>query len=71
MTKQNKNTEKQCDIHVVMPRFNLTDKQIEIMADKFSDKEQHLMLPNIPNEWILSHAFQLGMKYYRDLANEA
>lgn len=46
--------------------FSLTDSQIEIIADLFSRRE-HLVVKGRDTEWLLSHAFQLGMKFYRDL----
>ena len=48
--------------------FSLTDNQIETIADLFS-KREHIAVSEMDAEWLLSHAFQLGMKTYRDLLN--
>ena len=50
------------------PQFNLNDDQIEVLADSFANA-QFSLLENLHTEWILSHAFQVGMKQYRDLIN--
>jgi len=52
----------------VSTRFSLTDNQIETIADLFS-KRECLVVDGQETEWLLSHAFQLGMKTYRDLLN--
>lgn len=52
----------------VSNNFSLTDRQIEIIADLFSRRE-HLVVKGRDTEWLLNHAFQLGMKFYRDLLN--
>jgi len=52
----------------VSTRFSLTDNQIETIADLFSRREC-LAVEGQDTEWLLSHAFQLGMKAYRDLLN--
>ena len=52
--------------------FNLTDKQIESVANLFSTREAVLLSStDLDTEWLLNHAFQLGMKHYRDLINGA
>jgi len=68
--KQNlKNAEtQQLNIADVSTRFSLTNNQIEIIADLFS-KRECLVVDGQDTEWLLSHAFQLGMKTYRDLLN--
>tara|TARA_Y100001938_G_C7827527_1_gene299684 strand:+ start:73 stop:348 length:276 start_codon:yes stop_codon:yes gene_type:complete len=48
--------------------FTLTDTQIEVLANSFSQREQSLVM-EMSVEWLLSHAFQLGMKTYRDLVD--
>ena len=53
---------------VVNNSFSLTDSQIETIADLFSRRE-HLVVKGRDTEWLLNHAFQLGMKFYRDLLN--
>ena len=58
----------QLNIAGVSTRFSLTDEQIETIADLFS-KREHLVVSEMDAEWLLSHAFQLGMKTYRDLLN--
>ena len=52
----------------VSTRFSLTNEQIETIADLFSRREC-LVVEGQDTEWLLSHAFQLGMKTYRDLLN--
>ena len=52
----------------VSSSFSLTDGQIEIIADLFSRREC-LVVEGRGTEWLLNHAFQLGMKFYRDLLN--
>jgi hypothetical protein len=47
------------------PKFNLTDRQIEIVATIFS-KGNEDALSDKDVEWLLGHAFQLGAKFYRD-----
>ena len=68
--EQNTNTlqNQQLNIAGVSSRFSLTDEQIETIADLFS-KREHLVVSEMDAEWLLSHAFQLGMKTYRDLLN--
>jgi len=68
--EQNTNTlqNQQLNIAGVSTRFSLTDEQIETIADLFS-KREHLVVSEMDAEWLLSHAFQLGMKTYRDLLN--
>ena len=72
MSKKNKTLDKQQNgndfIADVSTRFLLTDSQIETIADLFS-KREHLVVSEMNAEWLLSHAFQLGMKTYRDLLN--
>jgi hypothetical protein len=46
----------------------LSDEQIELVADLFSKGNEHL-LTDMEVEWLLSHAFQLGAKFYRDFTN--
>jgi hypothetical protein len=46
-------------------KFNLTDRQIEIIATIFS-KGNEYALSDHDVEWLLGHAFQLGAKFYRD-----
>jgi hypothetical protein len=46
----------------------LSDEQIELVANIFSQGNQHL-LHGMEVEWLLSHAFQLGAKFYRDFTN--
>ena len=58
----------QLGIGAVSTRFSLTDEQIETIADLFSRRE-HIVVGEMDAEWLLSHAFQLGMKTYRDLLN--
>jgi len=55
-------------LSAVSTRFSLTDNQIETIADLFS-KRECLVVDGQETEWLLSHAFQLGMKTYRDLLN--
>ncbi len=68
--KQNlKNAEtQQLNIADVSTRFSLTNNQIEIIADLFS-KRECLVVDGQDTEWLLSHAFQLGAKFYRDFTN--
>jgi hypothetical protein len=47
------------------PKFNLTDRQIEIISDIFS-KGNAWILNEYSAEYLLSHGFQLGVKFYRD-----
>lgn len=47
----------------VSSSFSLTDSQIEIIADLFSRREC-LVVEGQGTEWLLNHAFQLGMKFY-------
>ena len=72
MSKENKTLNKQKNgndfIADVSTRFSLTDNQIETIADLFS-KREHIAVSEMDAEWLLSHAFQLGMKTYRDLLN--
>ena len=72
MSKENKTFDKQQNgndfIADVSTRFSLTDNQIETIADLFSRREC-LVVEGQDTEWLLSHAFQLGMKAYRDLLN--
>ena len=60
--EQNTNTlqNQQLNIAGVSTRFSLTDEQIETIADLFS-KREHLVVSEMDAEWLLSHAFQLGM----------
>ena len=51
-----------------MSNIHLNDKQIEVIADLFS-KHNFILNDDNDAEYLLSHAFQLGMKCYRDLAN--
>ncbi len=46
----------------------LSDKQIELVSNIFSQGNQHL-LADMEVEWLLSHAFQLGAKFHRDFTN--
>jgi hypothetical protein len=46
-------------------KFNLTDRQIELIAIIFSKGNEH-HLNEMDAEWLLGHAFQLGAKFYRD-----
>jgi hypothetical protein len=46
----------------------LSDEQIELVANIFSQGNQHL-LADMEVEWLLSHAFQLGAKFHRDFTN--
>jgi len=46
----------------------LTDKEIEMIADIYSKMNQ-AMLSQMEVEWLLSHSFQLGAKFYRDFIN--
>jgi hypothetical protein len=46
----------------------LSDEQIELVANIFSQGNQHL-LADMEVEWLLCHAFQLGAKFYRDFTN--
>ena len=59
---------KELNIAVVSTCFLLTNEQIETIADLFSRREC-LVVEGQDTEWLLSHAFQLGMKAYRDLLN--
>ena len=59
---------KELNIAVVSTCFLLTNEQIETIADLFSRREC-LVVEGQGTEWLLSHAFQLGMKAYRDLLN--
>ena len=72
MSKENKTLNKQKNdndfIGDVDTRFSLTDNQIETIADLFS-KNEHIVVSEMDAEWLLSHAFQIGMKTYRDLLN--
>ena len=72
MSKDNKTLDNQQNgndfISDVSTRFSLTDNQIETIADIFSRREC-LAVNGQETEWLLSHAFQLGMKTYRDLLN--
>ena len=72
MSKEKKTSDKQQNgndfIADVSTRFSLTDNQIETIADLFSRREC-LVVEGQNTEWLLSHAFQLGMKAYRDLIN--
>lgn len=49
--------------------IKISDEQIELIANIFSKGNQHL-LADMEIEWLLSHAFQLGAKFYRDFTNE-
>ena len=72
MSKETQTTDKAHNgndfIADVSTRFSLTDNQIETIADLFSRREC-LVVEGQDTEWLLSHAFQLGMKVYRDLLN--
>jgi hypothetical protein len=46
--------------------ISLNDNQIEIIADLFSKRES-LLFGDQDAEWLLSHAFQQGMKTYKKL----
>jgi len=46
-------------------KFNLTDRQIEIIATIFSKGNENALYDK-DVEWLLGHAFQLGAKFYRD-----
>jgi hypothetical protein len=46
----------------------LSDEQIELVANIFSQGNQHL-LAEMEVEWLLGHAFQLGAKFHRDFTN--
>jgi hypothetical protein len=46
----------------------LSDEQIELVANIFSQGNQHL-LADMEVEWLLGHAFQLGAKFHRDFTN--
>lgn len=43
----------------------LSDGQIELIADIYAQGNQH-SLCSMDTEWLLSHAFQLGAKFYRE-----
>ena len=72
MSKEQTSREVDKALHIadVSTRFSLTDNQIEIIADLFSRREC-LVVEGQDTEWLLNHAFQLGMKAYRDLLNVA
>lgn len=46
----------------------LSDEQIELVANIFSQGNQHLFA-DMEVEWLLSHAFFLGAKFHRDFTN--
>jgi len=48
---------------------SLSNEQIEMIADMFANREQMVIDESLGAEWILSHAFQLGAKFYRDFTN--
>lgn len=48
---------------------SLSNEQIEMIADMFAQREQIVIDESLGAEWILSHAFQLGAKFYRDFIN--
>ena len=48
---------------------SLSNEQIEMIADMFANREQMVIDESFSAEWILSHAFQLGAKFYRDFTN--
>ena len=48
---------------------SLSNEQIEMIADIFANREQIVIDESLGVEWILSHAFQLGAKFYRDFTN--
>ena len=46
---------------------HLTNQQIELVANLFSERETIIIGDeNFSIEWYLSHAFQLGAKWYRE-----
>ena len=58
----------QLNIADAITHFSLTNEQIETIANLFSRREC-LVVQGQDTEWLLCHAFQLGMKTYRELLN--
>lgn len=61
--------EKKQELRKIDVMCNLSNEQIEMIADMFAKREQILIDESFGAEWILSHAFQLGAKFYRDFTN--
>ena len=49
---------------------DLTNYQIELIAELFAKREVFLVEAFGP-QWILSHAFQLGLKFGLEFTNES
>ncbi len=69
MEEQKLNEEQEHALRKTDVMRSLSNEQIEMVADMFANREQMVIDENLGAEWILSHAFQLGAKFYRDFTN--
>lgn len=69
MEEQKLNKEQEQALRKTDVMRSLSNEQIEMIADIFANREQIVIDESLGVEWILSHAFQLGAKFYRDFTN--
>ena len=69
MEEQKLNEEQEQALRKTDVMRSLSNEQIEMIADMFANREQMVIDESLGVEWILSHAVQLGAKFYRDFTN--